>query len=81
MWCLAGRGSGPPATFELSTLDGTNGFKLSGVAAGDYSGNSVSGAGDVNGDGTDDLLIGAPSASPNGELRGRAMWCLGREPV
>ena len=35
-----------PANINLSALDGTNGFKLSGVAAGDYSGSAVSTAGD-----------------------------------
>ena len=52
-----------PANLELSTLDGANGFKLSG-AADDHSGNSVSGAGDINGDGIEDLLVGAPEAYP-----------------
>ena len=47
----------------ISTLDGTNGFELAGVAAGDHSGYAVSGAGDVNGDGIQDLLIGAYGAS------------------
>ncbi|MGH8471837.1 MAG: calcium-binding protein [Gammaproteobacteria bacterium] len=55
-----------PATFDLSNLDGTNGFRLNGVAAGDYSGAAVSGAGDVNGDGGADLLIGAPYAAGAG---------------
>jgi FG-GAP repeat len=36
-----------------------NGFRIDGIAAGDYSGLSVSSAGDVNGDGIDDLIIGA----------------------
>src|SRR4028118_314756 len=55
---------GPP--FNLSTLDGSNGFAINGIAAGDRSGTSVSSAGDVNGDGFDDLIIGANGADPNG---------------
>ncbi len=55
------------ATLKLSRLDGTNGFRLDGIDAYDHSGWAVSGAGDVNGDGFDDLLIGAPYADPNGE--------------
>ncbi len=53
-------------TIDLSNLNGIDGFKLNGVDAGDWSGFSVSGAGDVNGDGYDDLLIGAYKADPNG---------------
>lgn len=59
-------GFGP--SFDLSSLDGTNGFVLKGVDPGDQSGNSVSSAGDVNGDGVDDILIGASRAAPNGVL-------------
>ena len=51
---------------QLSSLDGTNGFAINGIAAGDFSGYSVSSAGDINGDGIDDLIIGARRASPNG---------------
>ncbi len=58
-----------PASVDLSTLDGASGFRLNGIHAGDYSGRSVSGAGDVNGDGFDDLLIGADAADPNGNSR------------
>src|SRR4028118_1981905 len=53
-------------TFNLSTLNGSNGFAINGIAALDYSGWSVSSAGDVNGDGFDDLIIGAYGADPNG---------------
>ncbi len=62
-----------PAQFELSSLDGTNGFVLNGIDAADRSGHSVSSAGDFNGDGFDDLIIGAYTADPNG--MGRAGEC------
>ena len=74
---FGGSGVGATGTFELSMLDGTNGFKLSGVAADDHSGISVSGAGDVNGDGTDDLLIGAHFADPNGDFSGASYVVFG----
>jgi hypothetical protein len=57
---LAAPALGQQAIIELSNLDGSNGFVINGVLPGDQSGASVSGAGDVNGDGVDDLLIGAP---------------------
>ena len=54
------RGVGSQGLVSLSTLNGTNGFKLDGEAVNDDSGYSVSPAGDFNGDGYADLLIGAP---------------------
>ena len=54
------------ASLNLSALDGSNGFVINGIDAGDFSGRSVSAAGDVNGDGIDDILIGAEGANPNG---------------
>ena len=65
-YVIFGNGSGFSTPFDLTTLDGTNGFVINGVAAGDQSGYAVSAAGDVNGDGIDDLIIGAPYADPNG---------------
>ena len=61
-----GRTTGFPAQFDLATLDGSNGFQLLGTGAFAQTGQAVSFAGDVNGDGLDDLLIGAPSASFGG---------------
>ncbi len=52
---------------RLSQLDGANGFRLEGIDDYDYSGSSVAGAGDVNGDGVDDLIVGAGSASRGGK--------------
>jgi Ca2+-binding RTX toxin-like protein len=64
--------TGFPAEFELSSLlpanggNGSDGFVLNGIASSDFSGSSVSAAGDVNGDGIGDLLVGANSADPDG---------------
>ena len=55
-----------PAVINLADLDGTNGFRLDGIDVFDFSGTSVSSAGDVNGDGFDDVIIGASRADPNG---------------
>ncbi|HXH55182.1 MAG TPA: cadherin-like domain-containing protein [Gammaproteobacteria bacterium] len=52
------------AALELSTLNGANGFRINGVSANDYSGISVASAGDMNGDGLSDLIIGAYGADP-----------------
>ncbi|NCC53328.1 MAG: choice-of-anchor D domain-containing protein, partial [Spartobacteria bacterium] len=55
-----------PVTLTGAWLDGTNGVLCAGAKAGDHSGYSVSAAGDMNGDGFDDLLIGAQDADPYG---------------
>ena len=57
-----GKTGGYGANFELASLDGTNGFRVSGAASGDYAGAFVSFAGDVNGDGFSDLLVPTPGA-------------------
>jgi len=66
VYVVFGSNSGLPNPFNLATIDGTNGIVINGASAGDDTGQSLDGAGDVNGDGTDDLIIGAPGAGPGG---------------
>lgn len=61
-----GRDRGFDSTFDLSNLDGSNGFTIDGIELEDKLGRSVSNAGDVNGDGIDDLLVGAYTAAAEG---------------
>ncbi len=69
-----------PAAFSLASLNGDSGFRLDGVAGQDYSGRSVASAGDVNGDGVDDLIIGASGASAGGIFSaGSAFVVFGRD--
>ena len=69
-----------PAVLQLVGLDGTTGFRLDGISAGDYSGESVASAGDVNGDGVDDLIIGAIYGDPGGRRNaGETYVVFGRD--
>ncbi|WP_206212401.1 integrin alpha [Wenzhouxiangella sp. XN79A] len=77
-YVVFGRTTGFDPTLALSSLDGTTGFRLDGASAGDESGSAVSAAGDVNGDGVDDLLIGAPFADPSGSVSGSSYVVFGR---
>ncbi|CAB5497941.1 hypothetical protein THERMOS_751 [Bathymodiolus thermophilus thioautotrophic gill symbiont] len=54
---------------DIASNSGTGGFVINGENAEDYSGYSVSSAGDVNGDGLDDLIVGAYKADPAGKSK------------
>ena len=72
-------GKSDGAVVELSDVDaGTGGFVINGVSDGDISGHAVSNAGDVNGDGIDDLIIGARSDGPNGPSSGASFVVFGK---
>lgn len=55
-----------PSIFEISSLNGSNGFSITGTESAGAFGSSVTSAGDVNGDQVGDLLIGARYTNPNG---------------
>ena len=61
-YVIYGKSSGF-ADIDLATLDPADGFAIHGAADYDYAGLTVAGAGDVNGDGFADLVIGAPQAN------------------
>jgi hypothetical protein len=65
---------------ELSAIAaGTGGFVINGQCANDLSGFSVSAAGDVNGDGLADLIVGAINADPvTGTDAGRSYVVFGQ---
>ncbi len=77
-YVVFGKAGGFASSLNLSSLNGTNGFRLDGVATGDLSGRSVSSAGDVNGDGFDDVIVGAPIAGPNGTSSGASYVVFGK---
>lgn|GEM_PF-835127 len=85
-YVVFGRRDGFDAQFDLNSLNGNNGFSLAGIDPADGLGNAVS-AGDFNGDGIDDLLVGASNGGDNisaygydySDRRGEAYVIFGRQ--
>jgi hypothetical protein len=65
-YVIYGKDGGYDAPLDLASLSNTQGFRINGATAGDQSGYSVSAAGDINGDGIPDLIIGAEYSAPSG---------------
>ncbi len=71
--------NGLSVTFNLGV--GT-GYQFNGTDVGDLSGRSVSSAGDIDGDGLGELIIGAPDADPDGRgLAGESYLIFGADLV
>jgi len=64
MMCLFAAPCDAYQDFNLGAIDDHGGFPLFGAASGDWTGCSVGSAGDVNGDGIVDIIIGAYLATP-----------------
>jgi Ca2+-binding RTX toxin-like protein len=75
-----GAASGFGATFDVASIDGNNGFAIDGVAQIDNTGFSVAAGGDVNGDGFDDIVVGAQGSDINGNGSGAAYVIYGSTP-
>lgn len=79
VYVLFDAASHSPGHLDLDALSRHQGVRIQGASAGDRLGWSVAAAGDFDGDGIDDLVIGAPGAAGGGSawlLRGRprAQW-------
>ncbi|MFW3145594.1 MAG: hypothetical protein ACMUIE_02135 [Thermoplasmatota archaeon] len=73
-YLIFGNGTGMDTNFDLSNADAS----FLGEDADDNSGRAVSGAGDVNGDGYDDFLIGAIGDDDGGTTAGQTYLILGK---
>lgn len=62
---------------DTTTLTAGQATTINGVVTGDYSGHAVASGGDVNGDGFDDIVIGARNAFRNGRRYGEGYLIFG----
>jgi hypothetical protein len=82
-WVVFGRPT--PRDLDLALLQPDEGFRIDGPArspsepfGGAMTGAAADGAGDVNGDGLADVVVGAPGARPNGTASGSAYVVFGK---
>jgi hypothetical protein len=76
VYVVYGQAADFPALVDLAALDGSNGFRIDGLAGGDRLGSFVSRVGDLNGDGIQDLVISAPQSDPRGLDRAGTVYVL-----
>jgi hypothetical protein len=75
-YVVFGRATRFPPVSRLSSLDAGQGFRIVGSAKGDYAGARVASAGDVNGDGLDDIAVLAPLTDPDGRSNVGSVYIL-----
>ncbi len=76
-YVIFGKAESFGGNFDVTTLNGSNGFRVDGLAAGDSLGVSIRNAGDINGDGFDDVIIGAYGADATGQNSGAGYVIFG----
>jgi Ca2+-binding RTX toxin-like protein len=76
VYVIYGKAEGFGTHLDLATLTPDQGFVIYGRHAGDYLGQSVDSAGDLNDDGFDDLVVGAYQADANGKLDAGATYII-----
>lgn len=65
-----------PGLIHVTELDGTNGFIIEGAMPRNFLGVAVSNAGDLNGDGFDDVIVGATSAVNSDGVQSGAAYVI-----
>ena len=83
VYLLFGKSNGFNADIDLTELDANDGFIITGLNKFDQLGSSVSSAGDIDGDGFDDLIISAPLANSGSSAfnNGEAYIIFGFNPL
>ncbi|MBI2256729.1 MAG: FG-GAP repeat protein, partial [Proteobacteria bacterium] len=77
-----GHAGGFPSDIDLSSIDAGEGVRLEGAGNNDLAGYSVSSAGDINGDGLSDFVIGVMHGNLGSEHPGRSYIVFGsQEPM
>ena len=77
-YVIFGKAGATRTNIDLSSLAASDGFIIQGDAAGDIAGWSLSSAGDINDDGIDDLIVGAPRSDIGGLNSGEAYVIFGK---